>query len=94
MLGLERPTVAILNIGEEDLKGNVAVKKAAAILQQSDLSFHFDGFVEGDDIGAGTVDVIVTDGFTGNIALKTMEEPQGCSPITSRPPSRVRRWLG
>lgn len=73
VLGLERPTVAILNIGEEDLKGNVAVKKAAAILQQSDLSFHFDGFVEGSDIGAGTVDVIVTDGFTGNIALKTME---------------------
>jgi glycerol-3-phosphate acyltransferase PlsX len=73
VLGLDRPTVAILNIGEEDLKGNVAVKKAAAILQQSDLSFHFDGFVEGSDIGAGTVDVIVTDGFTGNVALKTME---------------------
>lgn len=73
VLGLERPTVAILNIGEEDLKGNVAVKKAAAFLQKSDLAFHFNGFVEGNDIGAGSVDVIVTDGFTGNVALKTIE---------------------
>ncbi len=73
VLGLERPTVGILNIGEEDLKGNVAVKKAAAILQESNLSFHFNGFVEGTDIGSGTVDVIVTDGFTGNVALKTVE---------------------
>ncbi len=73
VLGLERPTVAILNIGEEDLKGNAAVKKAAAILQKSALSFHFHGFVEGDGIGAGAVDVIVTDGFTGNVALKTLE---------------------
>lgn len=73
VLGLERPTVAILNIGEEDLKGNLAVKKAATILQESNLSFHFYGFVEGNDIGAGTVDVVVTDGFTGNVALKTIE---------------------
>lgn len=73
VLGLEQPSVALLNVGEEDLKGNDAVKKAAAILQQSRLAIRFDGFVEGDDIAMGTVDVIVTDGFTGNIALKTAE---------------------
>lgn len=73
VLGLERPSVAILNIGEEQLKGNQAVKKAAEILQHSDLDIRFRGFVEGTDIGAGTVDVIVTDGFTGNVALKTAE---------------------
>jgi glycerol-3-phosphate acyltransferase PlsX len=73
VLGLEKPSVGILNVGAEDLKGNDAVKKAAAILQDSSLSFRFYGFVEGDDIAAGTVDVIVTDGFTGNIALKTIE---------------------
>jgi glycerol-3-phosphate acyltransferase PlsX len=73
VLRLENPSVGILNVGEEDLKGNEAVKKAAAILQQSKLAISFRGFVEGDDIAAGTVDVIVTDGFTGNIALKTAE---------------------
>lgn len=73
VLRLKNPSVALLNIGEEDLKGNDAVKKAAAILQQSKLAIHFQGFVEGDDIAMGTVDVIVTDGFTGNIALKTAE---------------------
>ncbi|MCZ6466481.1 MAG: phosphate acyltransferase, partial [Alphaproteobacteria bacterium] len=52
---------------------NVAVKDAATTLQRTDLPISFYGFVEGDDIGAGTVDVIVTDGFTGNIALKTAE---------------------
>ncbi len=73
VLGLEKPSVGILNVGAEDLKGNDAVKKASAILQDSSLSISFHGFVEGDDIAAGTVDVIVTDGFTGNIALKTIE---------------------
>jgi glycerol-3-phosphate acyltransferase PlsX len=73
VLGLETPSVGLLNVGEEDLKGNDAVKKAATILQQSKLGFRFHGFVEGDDIAMGTVDVIVTDGFTGNIALKTAE---------------------
>jgi glycerol-3-phosphate acyltransferase PlsX len=73
VLRLENPSVGILNVGEEDLKGNEAVKKAAAILQQSRLAISFRGFVEGDDIATGTVDVIVTDGFTGNIALKTAE---------------------
>ncbi len=73
VLGLEKPSVGLLNIGEEHMKGNEAVKKAAAVLQASDLSIRFHGFVEGNDICEGTVDVIVTDGFTGNIALKSME---------------------
>ena len=72
-LDIDHPSVAILNVGVEGLKGNVAVKEAAAILKNSSLPVKFAGFVEGDDIGKGTVDVIVTDGFTGNIALKTAE---------------------
>ncbi|MEK9723085.1 MAG: phosphate acyltransferase PlsX [Rhodospirillaceae bacterium] len=74
MLGLEEPSVGILNVGVEDLKGNDAVKGAHHILQAgTHLPIKFYGFVEGDDIGRGTVDVIVTDGFTGNVALKTAE---------------------
>lgn len=71
--GLEYPSVGILNVGAEDLKGKQSVKEAAGILQETDLPIRFHGFIEGDDITAGTVDVIVTDGFTGNIALKTAE---------------------
>jgi glycerol-3-phosphate acyltransferase PlsX len=73
VLGIERPTVGILNVGAEELKGHEAVRDAAAILRATPLPLEFEGFVEGDDIPAGTVDVIVTDGFTGNIALKTAE---------------------
>src|SRR5450755_3759066 len=74
ILGLERPTVGILNVGSEDMKGNDSVKGAAHILRNnSTLPIEFYGFVEGDDIAEGTVDVIVTDGFTGNVALKTAE---------------------
>jgi glycerol-3-phosphate acyltransferase PlsX len=74
VLGLERPTVGILNVGEEELKGNDAVKGAAHILRgATSLPMEFCGFIEGDDIGEGTVDVVVTDGFTGNIAVKTAE---------------------
>jgi glycerol-3-phosphate acyltransferase PlsX len=73
ILGLERPTVGLLNVGAEDLKGNDAVRGAAHILRSVNLPIEFSGFVEGDDIAEGTVDVIVTDGFTGNIALKTAE---------------------
>jgi glycerol-3-phosphate acyltransferase PlsX len=73
ILGLERPTVGLLNVGAEDLKGNEAVRGAAHILRSVNLPIEFSGFVEGDDIAEGTVDVIVTDGFTGNIALKTAE---------------------
>jgi glycerol-3-phosphate acyltransferase PlsX len=73
ILGLERPTVGILNVGAEDVKGNDAVRGAAHILRGVKLPIEFCGFVEGDDIAEGTVDVIVTDGFTGNVALKTAE---------------------
>ncbi len=73
IFGLQRPTVGILNVGAEEQKGNDAVKGAAAILRAANLPMAFHGFVEGDDIAKGTVDVVVTDGFTGNIALKTAE---------------------
>lgn len=73
IFGLERPSVGILNVGAEEQKGNDAVKGAAHILRNSSLPMAFHGFVEGDDIAKGTVDVVVTDGFTGNIALKTAE---------------------
>ena len=73
-MGLKRPLVGLLNIGAEELKGNEAVKAAAQTLREArGLSLNFHGFVEGDDIGKGTVDVVVTDGFTGNVALKTAE---------------------
>jgi glycerol-3-phosphate acyltransferase PlsX len=73
VLGLVQPVVGLLNVGSEDLKGHDAVREAAARLRDTFSPISFYGFVEGDDIGAGTVDVIVTDGFTGNIALKTAE---------------------
>jgi len=73
VLNLEQPTVGVLNIGAEALKGNETVKEAAARLRQVELPGTFHGFVEGNDIPAGTVDVVVTDGFTGNVALKIAE---------------------
>ncbi len=73
VLGLENPTIGILNVGAEELKGNEAVKSAATRIRESGLPIRFHGFVEGNDICEGTVDVVVTDGFTGNIALKTAE---------------------
>jgi glycerol-3-phosphate acyltransferase PlsX len=73
VLGVKSPSVGLLNVGVEELKGHDDVKRAAAILQHSGLPIRFHGFVEGDDIAAGTVDVIVTDGFTGNIVLKSIE---------------------
>jgi glycerol-3-phosphate acyltransferase PlsX len=69
--GIERPRVGLLNIGEEDMKGHEVVQAAHALLGASGLNYI--GFVEGDDIFSGDVDVVVTDGFTGNVALKTME---------------------
>jgi len=69
--GRERPTVGLLNIGAEDIKGNDLVKHAAELMRASGLNFH--GYVEGDDIYKGTTDVVVCDGFVGNIALKTSE---------------------
>ncbi|MCR9073034.1 MAG: phosphate acyltransferase PlsX [Alphaproteobacteria bacterium] len=74
VLGVERPVVGILNVGSEEQKGHESVREAATILRSmTDMPFEFHGFVEGDDIPAGTVDVVVTDGFSGNIALKTAE---------------------
>lgn len=73
MLGIERPKVGLLNIGSEDLKGTDVLRDAAAQLRSAALDMEFHGFVEGDDITKGTVDVVVTDGFTGNVALKTAE---------------------
>ena len=73
VLGLIEPTVGLLNVGEEDLKGNHAVRGASARLRLAVTPIRFYGFVEGDDIAAGTVDVVVTDGFTGNVAVKTAE---------------------
>src|SRR5438552_433093 len=73
VLGLAQPTVGLLNVGSEDLKGNDAVRGAGARLRGGMTPIRFHGFVEGDDIAAGTVDVIVTDGFTGNVTLKAIE---------------------
>jgi len=73
VLGVLKPTVGLLNVGSEELKGNEALRQAHAVLSDSNLPVSFHGFIEGDDIAAGTVDVIVTDGFTGNVALKTAE---------------------
>jgi phosphate acyltransferase len=73
VLGLTAPTIGLLNVGSEDLKGDDTVRDAAEILRASHLAPQFHGFVEGHDIADGTVDVVVTDGFTGNVALKTGE---------------------
>src|SRR5271169_6802857 len=73
VLGLVQPTVGLLNVGAEDLKGNDAVRAASARLRLAVTPIQFYGFIEGDDIAAGTVDVVVTDGFTGNVAVKTAE---------------------
>ena len=69
--GNAQPTIGLLNIGEEEIKGNEQIKAAAKSLSESDLNYY--GFVEGDDIYKGTTDVVVCDGFMGNIALKTSE---------------------
>jgi glycerol-3-phosphate acyltransferase PlsX len=74
LFDVERPTVGLLNIGVEEIKGLEQVREAGRILRESPLRhFEYHGFVEGDDIGKGVVDVVVTEGFAGNIALKTAE---------------------
>ena len=74
VLEIAKPRVKLLNIGTEELKGTGELKEAAALLREADyLSMRFDGFTEGDQLSRGNVDVIVTDGFSGNIALKTAE---------------------
>jgi glycerol-3-phosphate acyltransferase PlsX len=74
LFDLERPTVGLLNVGVEEIKGLEPVREAGKALREANFA-HLDylGFVEGDDIGKGTVDVVVTEGFAGNIALKTAE---------------------
>jgi len=71
IFNIPNPTIGLLNIGVEDVKGTDSVREAADLLTRSELNFT--GFIEGDGIGRGDADVIVTDGFTGNIALKTAE---------------------
>ena len=74
VLAIERPTVGLLNVGVEEVKGLEEVKAASRLLRETILpDLDYRGFVEGDDIGKGTVDVVVTEGFSGNIALKTAE---------------------
>src|SRR3954464_13991714 len=74
LFNLERPTVGLLNIGVEEVKGLEPVREAGRALRERNLAFlEYVGFVEGDDIGKGTVDVVVTEGFAGNIALKAAE---------------------
>ncbi len=69
----ERPKVGLLNVGQEELKGNDVVREADGLIRQSKLDMEYIGFIEGNDISAGDLEVVVTDGFTGNIALKTAE---------------------
>jgi len=74
LFDVERPTVGLLNIGVEEVKGLEQVREAGRLLREANFPhFNYVGFVEGDDIGKGTVDVVVTEGFAGNIALKTAE---------------------
>jgi glycerol-3-phosphate acyltransferase PlsX len=74
VLSISKPRVKLLNIGTEELKGTDELKEAAGLLREADyLAFRFDGFTEGDQLSRGNVDVVVTDGFSGNIALKTAE---------------------
>jgi glycerol-3-phosphate acyltransferase PlsX len=71
--GSTDPTVGLLNVGQEELKGNDTVRAAARLIREAALDLNYHGFVEGDDISLGVTDVVVTDGFSGNIALKTAE---------------------
>ena len=71
--GVARPSVGLLNVGSEDMKGHEEVREAHRVLREGRIDLDYKGFVEGDDITAGTVQVVVTDGFTGNVSLKAME---------------------
>lgn len=73
MLGIANPRIGLLNVGSEEMKGHDEVKEAHRVLRSGDIPVDYHGFVEGNDILEGTTDVVVTDGFTGNIALKTAE---------------------
>ncbi|MBV9736129.1 MAG: phosphate acyltransferase PlsX [Acidisphaera sp.] len=73
VLGLTAPTIGLLNVGSEEMKGDDSLRGAAEVLKASHIGPQFYGFIEGHDIGAGTTDVVVTDGFSGNVAMKTGE---------------------
>jgi len=73
LMGLDAPRVGLLNVGSEELKGHEELRQAAACLRREGVPISFQGFIEGNDITSGAVDVVVTDGFTGNIALKSIE---------------------
>ena len=73
VFNIKRPTLGLLNVGVEEVKGLEEVREAARLIRESGLPIEYKGFVEGHDIGKGTVDVVVTEGFSGNIALKTAE---------------------
>ena len=73
VFGIERPSVGLLNVGVEEIKGAEEVKQAHAWLKQVEHAFEYHGYIEGDQIGQGVVDVVVCEGFSGNIALKTAE---------------------
>jgi glycerol-3-phosphate acyltransferase PlsX len=71
--GVSTPSLGLLNVGEEEQKGNATIRQAATVLSRPDVELNYIGFVEGNDITSGEVDVVVSDGFSGNIALKTTE---------------------
>src|SRR4029453_10990066 len=73
LLGLDKPKVGVLNVGSEELKGHEELRQAAGWLRRDGVPVDFQGFVEGNDIGTGNIDVVVADGFTGNVALKAIE---------------------
>ncbi|MBN8521237.1 MAG: phosphate acyltransferase PlsX [Alphaproteobacteria bacterium] len=81
VMGVDSPSVGLLNVGTEEMKGHEEVRSAAAILSTGQFPGRYHGFIEGTDITKGTVDVVVTDGFTGNVALKTAE---GVGKLTSQ----------
>lgn len=90
ILRIDKPRVALLNIGAEDTKGHDTVREAAAVLTESSLNYV--GFIEGSDLFSGKADVVVTDGFTGNVALKTMEGTVGlCAHYLKR--AFTRNWF-
>ena len=90
ILGIEAPRIALLNIGEEDTKGHDSVREAASMLSASALNYI--GFIEGSELFSGKADVVVTDGFTGNVALKTMEGTVGLA-IHFLRSAFSRNWL-
>jgi glycerol-3-phosphate acyltransferase PlsX len=92
MLGVAKPRVGLLNVGTEELKGDDVVRGAAAMLRDSPLPIDFHGFVEGTDVTEGVVDVVVTDGFTGNVALKIAEGTAGMFTAALREAIRGGGW--